>query len=133
MRVQQTLFDLPPIQSPEAREEDLPASLRELLDAGVSCETVEALVEKLGGLVLYVPRDPEPTHPLSQAVGHAAAARLAQYAGGTRITIPRGAAMRRRVRDEAIRRDYTAGANMTDLVTRYQVTERWVREVLGRV
>ena len=130
-KAQLNLFDLP---EPERRapEPELPASIRQLLAVGFPGEAVEPLMRAFGGLVIHVPKQAGPGHPLVEALGEHAAAVLCRYLGGNRFSVPKGFRMMLAARNAAIRRDADQGVPMAELVRRYGLTERQVWAVLGR-
>ncbi len=125
------LFDMPEPERLEA-EAELPGSIRQLLAVGFPGEAVEPLMRAFGGLVIHVPKQAGPGHPLVEALGERAAAVLCRYLGGNRFSVPKGFRMMLAARNAAIRRDYDQGTAVAELVRRYGLTERQVWAVLGR-
>lgn len=56
-----------------------------------------ALSQRFGGTRLYVPRTISDGHPICVALGREGAKRLAAYAGGGELSVPKQAARRARV------------------------------------
>ncbi len=105
--------------------DDLPDSLREVVDLIGLAATLK-LVEHFGGRTqLYVPREIEPDHPIVQAIGITAARKLATVYGADALrNIPRCAEGLRRIRNAEIhaRRGESAAA----LALEYGLTERQI-------
>ncbi len=129
-KAQLNLFDLPGPE-PVEPEPELPGSIRQLLAVGFPGEAVEPLMRAFGGLVLHVPRQAGPGHPLVEALGEHAAAVLCAYLGGNKFPVPKGFRRMLAARNAAIRRDYDQGVPVAELVRRYGITERQVWAVLG--
>lgn len=105
--------------------DDLPESLREVVDL-VGLPATLKLVEHFGGAIaVYVPREIEADHPLAHAVGPAAARKLSSLYGGDYLrNIPRCARGLRRIRDVEIRARRTEGAFR--LALEFGLTERQI-------
>lgn len=56
--------------------------------------------------------------------------KIARLVGGTTFYIPKAESLMRPVRDKHIKRDFN-GYNHKDLAIKYDVTERWVRQICG--
>ena len=56
--------------------------------------------------------------------------KIARLVGGTTFYIPKAESLMRPVRDMHIKRDFN-GYNHKDLASKYDVTERWVRQICG--
>lgn len=111
--------------------EDLPESLREVVDLIGLAATLN-LVEHFGGLItLYVPRDIEPSHQIAIAIGITAARKLVlRYGGDCLRSIPLCAAGLRRIRDAEIRRR-SASESAASLAREFMLTERHVWRILA--
>lgn len=105
--------------------DDLPDSLREVVDLIGLAATLK-LVEHFGGRTqLYVPREIEPDHPIVQAIGITAARKLATvYGADTLRNIPRCAEGLRRIRNTEIRA--RRGESAATLALAYGLTERQI-------
>lgn len=101
-------------------------ALRELIDA-IGDEAALALAHHFGGIRLYVPRAIGEHHPICVALGQAHADRLAAWAGGGSIDVPKQAARRARVRHLRSREGLTV--SRIALETHY--TERHVYRLLS--
>lgn len=111
--------------------DDLPESLREVVDLIGLAATLK-LVEHFGGRTqLYVPRDIDHDHPIAQAVGITAARKLATvYSADTLRNIPRCAEGLRRIRNTEIRARHPAESAAT-LALAFGLTERQIWTILG--
>lgn len=109
----------------------LPDSLRRLVEL-VGVQPVLHLVERCGGQNLRISRRMGDLHPVVLACGRAVADRLGVEFGGDRLDVPRAAEALRCLRNRELQEAYDAGVPVAELVTRYRLTERWVREILNR-
>lgn len=105
---------------------DLPESLVDVV-AAIGLPATLKLVERFGGIRLYIPRPEhiECEHPLTQAIGLEAAKKLAAIWLGERPPVPRALYAIRRARDRALRLDYLS-MSAAKVALKYQLTERWV-------
>lgn len=112
--------------------DDLPASLRDVVDL-IGLPATLRLVEHYGGLIaVYVPRDIEPDHPLAQAIGLTAARKLATHYGADCLrNIPRCVDGLRRLRNAEIRQRRDAGESPASIARAFALTERQVWTILA--
>lgn len=108
----------------------LPESMAELVDI-IGLPSVLKLMEAFGGTEFWVPEKLQHLHPLVAAIGPEAAQTLCEYMARERIKVPRGAAIRREVRNHAIRRERHEGAKLAELALRYGMTDRQVLNILN--
>lgn len=73
---------------------------------------------------------PDTYRPIAEAIGIENLLRLAQCVGGTTFYMPKAESFVRPVRDERIKAEFN-GYNHTALAQKYDVTERWVRQICG--
>jgi len=133
MSEQLALFDLPPgTVNEDERPEDMPESMRKLLESGVSGRTIALLLERLPGCVVNVPLRPNEQHILTRAIGLDAARDLSAIAGGDLLPVPRCSRMRRRIRNEKIKMDVDRGVEIHQIAIEHGITERTVWGVLGK-
>lgn len=113
--------------------DDLPESLRDVVELIGLAATLK-LVEHFGGLiVLYVPRETGPEHPIAVAIGITAARKLSVHYGGDCLrNIPLCVAGMRRIRDADIRRR-AASESAASLAREFTLTERHVWRILAEV
>jgi hypothetical protein len=97
------------------------------LTEALGADDAERLVAALGGVVLYVPRSPPGAHhPISVAVGTAAAARLSGAFGGEQLSVPVARRTRQRVLDLAGQR-----RSRRDIARAVGLTQRRVYQILA--
>lgn len=91
------------------------------------------LVERYGGVRIYVPQTVPPAHPLVDLLGRDAAERLAcAFGGDEHFDVPRCVLAARRVRDTVLVADFLSGLSHRQLALKYQLTERGVRKIIAR-
>lgn len=91
------------------------------------------LVERFGGVRIYVPQTVPPSHALVDLLGRDAADRLAiAFGGDEHFDIPRCTLAARRVRDAQLVADFLGGMSHRLLAIKYQLTERGVRKIIAR-
>lgn len=73
---------------------------------------------------------PEAYRDLAELVGIEGLVKLAQAFGGATIYIPKADTLLRPARDINIKKDFN-GYNHLELAKKYDITERWVREICG--
>lgn len=73
---------------------------------------------------------PKAYRPIAEAIGIENLAKLAEVIGGTTFYLPKLESFVRPVRDERIKAEFN-GANHAALALKYNVTERWVRQLCG--
>lgn len=73
---------------------------------------------------------PETYRPIAEAIGIDNLAKLAVLVGGTTFYLPKLESFTRPVRDERIKAEFN-GWNYAELAQKYDVTERWVRQICG--
>jgi len=66
---------------------------------------------------------------LAHVVGIDGALRLSSYLGGMAIYYPKLDALIQRLRDDRIRAEFN-GSNHRELARKYDLTERWIREIV---
>ena len=92
----------------------------------VSPEAVERLVRAFGGVSVYLPRDPKPTHKVCRVLGHDLVVRIVGVIGSGRLSVPTGARAesdRNGVRITALLR---AGKPRSEIARTVGCTERTV-------
>jgi Mor family transcriptional regulator len=67
---------------------------------------------------------------IAEAIGPENFVKLAEVVGGATVYIPKAESLVRPVRDARIRKEFN-GYNHLELAKRYEVTERWVRQICG--
>jgi hypothetical protein len=116
----------------EVRLEDLPASARELVQA-VGLQATLEIVERWGGVGLWIPVDLKPdgapTRRLADAIGARAAKRLHAVYRGSLIAVPKCDRALRVLRDEEIRTRRAEGITVPSLAREYRLTERQIYNI----
>lgn len=74
---------------------------------------------------------PEEYQIVAELFGVEGALKLAKESGGMRIYVPKFEKLIRARRDVRIRAEFN-GANHRELARKYELTETWVREIVGR-
>jgi Mor family transcriptional regulator len=89
------------------------------------------LVERYGGLRIYIPRHATPEHHFSQVIGCENLAKLAQeYGGDTHFQLPKAQRSFVALRDEAIRAAYGT-MSVRQLAADYRLTERHICRIVS--
>ncbi|MDO8704006.1 MAG: Mor transcription activator family protein [Sulfuricaulis sp.] len=111
--------------------DDLPESLREVVDL-IGLPATLRLVENFGGVIqVYVPRQIEPDHPLATVLGLSTARKLVPRYGADYLrNIPRCALGLRRIRNTEIRRRHRA-ESAAKLALVFALTERQIWTILS--
>lgn len=82
----------------------------------------ELTLEMLASSELY--------YQIAETIGTENFYRLAELVGGTTIYVPKPESLTRPVRDARIKAEFN-GFNHPELARKYNVTERWVRQLCG--
>ena len=69
-------------------------------------------------------------YQIAEAIGAENFYKLAELVGGTTIYVPKPESLTRPVRDAHIKAEFN-GYNHQELAKKYNVTERWVRQLCG--
>lgn len=131
---QAPLFDLPEVQParpPVDPVDYLPDSLKSLLDAGVSVETVRALVEAFPGCRASIPKPGATSGQLVDAIGVERANEIARAVSGVYFYVPACSLFLRAARNRDIRTAYDAKVPMAEICKRFKTTENNVRRILA--
>ncbi|MBU5441226.1 hypothetical protein KQI79_04140 [Paenibacillus sp. MSJ-34] len=73
---------------------------------------------------------PETYHDIVEQIGMEHFFKLAQAFGGRTIYIPKSDIILRPIRDKRIKEEFN-GYNHVELARKYDLTEKWVREICG--
>jgi len=104
-------------------------TLAELVDL-VGVTATLAVVQRWGGIRLYVPSSPPSGHPLVETIGQEAADEIATAFPGERLEVPRASALVRELRDREIRAAYP-DVSQAQLARHYGLTQRQIRTILS--
>lgn len=113
----------------------IPRSLAESMQPVVSAIGFDAalqLVARCGGIRVLIPAEPNARDVISQAVGVAAAQRLAEHIGHGLLDVPRCLNWLLMRRNEEISARYAHGETQAELALRFSLTERHVRRILAQ-
>lgn len=67
---------------------------------------------------------------IAEAIGVSNLIKLAELIGGTTLYFPKSESFLRPVRDAKIKEEFN-GCNQSELALKYNVTDRWVRQLCG--
>jgi hypothetical protein len=101
------------------------------LERVIGREALESLIKTCGGLEIRIPKTLPKQGPLADLPLPAQEA-LIRYAGGDVLYVPKAEHLRVRRRNEAIRKAYDVGERVQDLARQYNLSERWIYNILGR-
>ena len=87
------------------------------------------LVERFGGVRMYVPNRARPDHPIAELIGFDAFCALARLHGADEhFRVPKAAAAMRELRDRSIR---ASNLSIRRLALTHRLTERRVQQIRG--
>jgi len=109
----------------------LPDSIHELISV-IDVPLTLVLIRARAGRQVSMPTDPKLSPWLVELLGIDAVTKLSAHYNGQKIDIPRCVAAMRAVRDQAIYADRQAGETLGALASKYDFTERGIRNVLKR-
>lgn len=112
------------------RLDDLPETVKDLVDV-IGMKAAMRIVEKRGGIRLYVPKSAKDDHSLSTLIGLDNLEELVKIYGGEEIEIPRCEEALRAVRQRQIIADLQSGS-CAEVALRHGYTERGLRLMLRR-
>jgi hypothetical protein len=91
--------------------------------------TAALLIERLGGLPIYIPVCPAPGSALVLAIGHAAAARLCDAYAKETLLLPSRHAAATRARQRQIRYDLDRGLPVHEVARRHGMSVRQIYNI----
>lgn len=89
----------------------------------------ELLCERLGGTLLYIPKDPVPNSRLTLAIGHAAATKLCRSLAGQTLYLPSRLSLARRRRREEVLYDLRRGLSTSEIAIRHGISAQHIRNI----
>ncbi len=110
---------------------ELPGSLRELADL-IGIDAVWRLVQRWGGVRLFIPVTMPPEHEIAATIGPEAAEALAGHYGGDVLELAKGDHALRCLRNRAIVDQYDRGVPAARLARDYGLTLRTIRSIINR-
>lgn len=115
---------------PEAALAVLPPLLQDFVRI-IGLQPTMRLVERFGGLRIYIPMHAAPDHQFSQVIGLDNLAKLATvYGGEAHFQLPKAQRALLALRDEAIRSAFGT-RSIRQLAIDYQLTERHVSRIVS--
>lgn len=123
-RVQDSVFT---IAATALASELLPPRLREFV----------RLIERYGGLRIYIPAAPSPDHPLASLIGfdklRALSAEYAIDGTGLRFVLPKAQRAFDAIRNDRIRTDFSTGKSVRALAAEHHLVERQVARIVADI
>ncbi|MBN2684596.1 MAG: hypothetical protein JXR40_04910 [Pontiellaceae bacterium] len=110
--------------------EGLSPMLREL-ERVIGLDATLALVDRWGGINLYIPQTVPEGHTLAEAIGKEEAEKLSRYFGGDHISMPKAEEYRRLKRDHEIYRKKKSGVKANVLAREYGLTQRHIWQIIS--
>ncbi|MEM7399292.1 MAG: Mor transcription activator family protein [Pseudomonadota bacterium] len=109
----------------------LPNSLQEMINV-IGLPNTWKIVEKFGGVRLWVPGKFTPSNSLSPVIGHDAARALIERFHNEELSVPRCVEAIRAVRDAAICEAMANGETAASQARHYGLTERAIFKIKAR-
>lgn len=110
---------------------DLPESLREVLEL-VGLAGVMLLVERFGGVRIFIPKQVGREHVLVWTLGWEMARLLCRHFGGETINVPRASRAMQSLRNRHLVARHRQGATVRELAQSSGLTERRVYAILAQ-
>lgn len=114
----------------------LSPKLQELVEL-IGLSATMSMVERFGGLRIYIPANPPEEHPFAEVIGYANLVKLAEAIGvdgqGDRFLLPKAMRALNAVRNARIRDDYQAGKSTRTLAIEHHLTERHIERIVSGV
>lgn len=108
----------------------LPKVLQEFVRL-IGLHATMLLVERFGGLRIYIPLNPTADHQFAQIIGHDNLVKLSQeYGREDHFELPKAARALRALRDAKMRAEY-GPKSLRQLAAEHQLTERQVTRIVG--
>lgn len=118
------------IPAPEIDVSLLPPTLAEMVEVIGLAATLK-LADRFGGAQLWIPGRLTAEHPLVYLLGRKTAQALADRYALNRLNIPKADRATKAARDGEIRRRYAGGEKASALAREFDLTERWVWNILA--
>ena len=118
------LFDLPPELIPERMQE---------IASYCGQQTALVLLLHYPGVHVSIPKNPSPTHKLTELLGFAAFVQLCELYGGQDIQVPRAAAAWRALRNQKILKGFSQGIYQSTMALEHGISERQVNQICNTV
>jgi len=108
----------------------LPESLKEIAEI-IGVVPAIQLARDFGGTEIYIPKNMTADHPIAVCIGLEAATKLAEWAIGDRIEIPRAVGVHLGKRNAEIREAVEQGLSKKKAARKFQLTTRWIRYLVN--
>lgn len=92
-------------------------------------DSARTMIERLGGMCLYIPICPTSSSPLVLAIGHGKAARIADKFGGQTLRVPPRSVLITQRRREDIEYDIRRGLSSQEIANRHGISGRRVEQI----
>lgn len=103
----------------------------DILIGEVSDEAIKKLVAQFGGGRIYVPKQVDPNHPITQCIGTLEAQRLSKTNAGNTVFIPKKHKVTIRMRNLQILQALIRGETTDEVAKRHNMTKRNVRLIVA--
>ncbi|KLN57653.1 Mor transcription activator family protein [Variovorax paradoxus] len=114
----------------------LPPRLQEFVRL-IGLSATMLLVERFGGLRIYIPASPTQDHPFAELIGFEKLCALSAEYGidgtGLRFELPRALRALNAVRNARIRSDFVDGKSVRTLAAEHRLTERHVTRIVADI
>lgn len=114
----------------------LPPRLREFVRL-IGLPATLRLIERYGGLRIYIPAHPAPDHPFAGLIGfdklRALSAEYAVDGTGLRFVLPKAQRAFDAIRNEQIRTDFSTGKSVRALAAEHRLVERQVARIVADI
>ncbi|MGJ7527121.1 Mor transcription activator family protein [Variovorax sp. GB1P17] len=114
----------------------LPPRLREFVRL-IGLPATLRLIERYGGLRIYIPAHPAPDHPFAGLIGfdklRALSAEYAIDGTGLRFVLPKAQRAFDAIRNEQIRTDFSCGKSVRALAAEHHLVERQVARIVADI
>jgi hypothetical protein len=120
----------------ELASELLPPRLREFVRL-IGLPATLRLIERYGGLRIYIPAHPTPEHPIAGLIGfdklRALSAEYAIDGTGLRFVLPKAQRAFDAIRNKRIRTDFSTGKSVRALAAEHRLVERQVARIVADI
>ena len=97
----------------------------------IGLELTLRLVERWGGVMLYIPATVNETQAIVEVIGLEAAEKLAAYCGREHISMPKADEYKRLKRDHEIFQKKRSGVSAPELAKQYDLTQRQIWAIIA--
>lgn len=97
----------------------------------LSIQATLKFCEHFGGARIYIAEKPTRQSPIARAIGYEAACKLGKVFGREEFHVPRGAGLRRLIRNEKIQRARSKGKSIREIAREFDLSARQVESILA--